>query len=67
MAIRNEADDYDWALPRSARAGRYPKGLHDYDEPTPDFQDTMAELGMTLMGIVGVFFLIIVLVKVFTA
>jgi hypothetical protein len=65
MAIRNDPDDYGWALPRNARPKTSRQGLHDYDEPTPDFKDTMVELLMTLMGIVGVFFLIIALVKVF--
>lgn len=67
MAIRNEPDDYDWVLPRTARGERSPKGFHDYDQPTPDFKDTIAELAMTLMGIAGVFFLIVVCVKVFAA
>ncbi len=65
MAIRNDPDDYGWALPRNARSKNVRQGLHDYDEPTPDFKETMIELAMTLMGIVGFFFLIIALVKAF--
>ena len=62
MAIRNDHDDYRWAMPQKRPTQQ---GLHDYDEPTPAFNDTVVELATTLMGIVGVFFLIIVLVKVF--
>jgi hypothetical protein len=66
MAIRNDFDDYDWALPRDARQPqRGPQGLHDYDSPTPVFKDTLIELLSTLVGIVGVFILIIALVKIF--
>ena len=66
MAIRNDHGDYGRAFPRKPLAGQDEKhGLHDYDEPTPDFKDTMLELVMTVAGIVGVFFLIIALVKVF--
>jgi len=62
MAIRNDHDDYDWALPRE----RWRRtGLHDYDEPTPSCRETMIELAATLFGIVGVFLIIIALVKAF--
>ena len=67
MAIRNDDDDYGWALPPNRRAGRdKKKSLHSDDElPVPDFKDTAIELAMTLAGIVGIFFLVISLVKVF--
>ena len=62
MAIRNDHDDYGWALPRERPRQT---GLHDYDEPTPSLRDTMIELATTLFGIAGVFFLLIALVKAF--
>jgi hypothetical protein len=66
MAIRNDHDDYGWAVPQSRQRGRdKAKRLHDYDEPVPVFKDTVLELTMTLAGIVGVFLLLIALVKVF--
>jgi hypothetical protein len=66
MAIRNDHDDYGWAVPQNRQGGRdKAKRLHDYDEPVPVFKDTVLELAMTLGGIVGVFLLLIALVKVF--
>ena len=57
MALRNDHDDYGWAMPQ--------KRLHDYDQPTPDCTDTILELVTTAAGIIGVFLIIITLVKVF--
>lgn len=70
MAIRNDHDDYDWATPRRGPPERRPQGLHNYhddhdDLPKPSLQETALELVVTLGGIVGVFFLIITLVKAF--
>jgi hypothetical protein len=66
MAIRNDHDDYGWVVPQSREGRRHKaKRLHDYDEPVPVFKDTVLELAMTLGGIVGVFLLLIALVKVF--
>jgi hypothetical protein len=66
MALRNDRDDYGWAVPPNRLASRDKKlGLHDYDQPTPDCKDTVLELVTTFIGIVGVFLLIIALVKAF--
>ncbi len=66
MALRNDHDDYGWAMPQNRRADRDKRlGLHDNDQPTPDCTDTILELVTTAAGIVGVFFIIITLVKVF--
>jgi hypothetical protein len=66
MAIRNDHDDYGWAMGRNRRARPdQSRGLHDYGEPAPDFKDTVVELTTTLAGIVGVFLLVMAIVKVF--
>jgi hypothetical protein len=40
--------------------------LHDYYQPTPSLKDTLIELAVTSVGVVGVFVLIMTLVKKFT-
>lgn len=66
MAIRNDHDDYGWALPpRRSADGDKLRERHDYDEPKPDLKDTIREVAMTLGGIVGVFLVLIALAKVF--
>ena len=66
MAQRNDRDDYRWALPQNRFADRDKKiGLHDYDQPTPDCKETVLELAATFAGILGVFLVIIALVKAF--
>ena len=53
MAIHN---DREWG---STRTWHGP----DNEKPMPDFKDTVLELAMTLGGIVGVFCLLIAIVK----
>ena len=66
MAIRNDHDDYGWALPPKSASGRENRReRHDYEELKPDLKDTMRELAMTLGGIVGVFLVLIALAKMF--
>ena len=66
MALRNDRDDYRRAVPQNRLVGPDRKlGLHDYDQPTPDCTDTVLELVTTFVGIVGVFLIIIALVKAF--
>ena len=67
MAMRNDTDDYEWALTRKSRSsGDDSRRLHDYAEPAPDAREVTFELMMTLVGIGGVFLLLIALVKVFS-
>jgi len=68
MAMRNYDDDYSWAMPRRRQGEQH--GLHDYrDEPDDplklSLKDTLIELATTLGGIVGVFALILALLKIF--
>ncbi len=58
MSIRNDRDTHDWAARQS------PHGRAS-DASKLDFKDTILELAMTLGGIVGVFFLLIAIVKAF--
>ncbi len=63
MAIRNDHDDYGWAMAGRRHAATEPKGRHNYYSPGPDFKDTVTELLLTLVGIVGVIILVIACVK----
>jgi hypothetical protein len=66
MALRNDRDDHGWAVASKRLAGREQKlGLHDYDQPTTDCKGTVLELVTTFAGILGVFLVIIALVKAF--
>ena len=58
MSARNDRETHDWSTSRNP---------HDRasDPSKLDFKDTILELAMTLGGIVGVFFLLIALVKAF--
>ncbi len=56
MAIRNEFDDYQFAL-RPRMNGR----AKDSD---PAMKETLVEVAMTLCGLVGVFLLVFVCVQV---
>jgi len=66
MAIGNDENGYDWPLPQSRAADRNKKqDLYDSDQPILNSKDTVIELVTTLVGIAGVFALIIALVKAF--
>lgn len=66
MATTNSPNPHDWARLASAQQQRSAQGLHDYEEPTPpSLKETLIELAMTALGVVGVFFLIIALVKAY--
>jgi len=66
MALRNAREEYGWGMPQNRLAGRdKSRGLHDYDQPTPDCKDTLLELATTFIGIAGVFLVIVALVKAF--
>lgn len=58
MAIRNDDDNYDWAMSRERRFGAL-HGLdeNDYGAP-PALKDTLLELAMTFAGFVGIILII---------
>lgn len=63
MAARNELENDDWATPRNASVKQSQQPLHDYYQPTPSQNDTLIELAVTAVGVVGVFCFVIALVK----
>jgi len=66
MAITNSPNPHSSTRLPSAQPQRNAQGLHDYEEPTPpSLKETLIELAMTALGVVGVFFLIIALVKAY--
>jgi hypothetical protein len=57
MAIRNDHDDYDWAVRRNLRQRPLQRD-DDYGRPPPRLGDTLTELAMTIAGFVGVILLV---------
>ena len=55
MAVRNDHDDYDWALRRNLRRALH--GEEDYGAP-PRLGGTLMELALMIGGFVGVILLI---------
>lgn len=53
MSIRNDNDNYDWAMSRDRRRGPL-HSLDEYDDGAPPLKDTLLELAMTVAGFVGI-------------
>jgi hypothetical protein len=66
MATRTDIENHRWTPPRTGWPMRNAQPLHDYYQPTPSLKDTLIELAVTSVGVVGVFVLIMTLVKKFT-
>lgn len=67
MSIRNQHDDYEWALVKSEKAPRPPSHADagdQYGEP-PSLGETLIELAMTIGGFVGVILMIYAVIGAF--
>jgi hypothetical protein len=63
MAIRNESDDYYWAVPRTPPSRDCASDSDPATTPGPAMKETLVGLALTLGGILAIIVMILVFLR----